>query len=251
VMPPRNAYCSSVFMEFCPSDRTEDGWQPRFVVAGEIVRPSDGTESIVQPTNAVAPTKIAQSRPSRKDLLSSLTRYKFAARLLSGRANVCQIGYGEFYGPELVGAAVKSLVIYVAKTEVAPTTLRRYQADPAIKMQIHELGRERLPASYDAIYSFDALERTAPEQEDDVVRHIRESLSSGSDVAIIGCSGHVTAAIGGDIERLHWRTGSQLQMLVSRHFDTVLMFSMVENDIQAGLLPGADYFIAVASCRRG
>jgi hypothetical protein len=39
--------------------------------------------------------------------------------------------------------------------------------------------------------------------------------------------------------------------LVSRHFDTVLMFSMVENDIQAGLLPGADYFIAVASCRRG
>jgi hypothetical protein len=250
-VPPRHAHCSSVFMEFRPSDRTEDGWRPRFAVAGESVRPSDGTESIAQPTNVAAPAKIAQSDTSNEDLVSVLARYKFAARLLSGRANVCQIGYSELHGPELVGAAVKSLVVYVAKTEVTPATLRRYQANSKIKMQIHDLGRERLPASYDAIYSFDALERIAPEQEDGVVRHMRESLSSGSDVVIIGCPGHVTAAIAGGIDRVHRRSGLQLQMLVSQHFDTVLMFSMVENDIQAGLLPGADYFIAVASSRRG
>jgi hypothetical protein len=250
VVPPRHAHCSSVFMEFRPSDRTEDGWRPRFAVAGETIRPSDGTESIAQPTNAAAPTKIAPSELSKDDLLSSLARYKFAARLLGGRANVCQIGYGELHGPGLVAAAVKSLIIYADKTEIAQATLLRYQANSTIKMQIHDLDRERLPASYDAIYSFDALERIAPEQEDDVVRHMRESLSSGSDVAIIGCPSHVTAAIGGDVDRVYRRSGLQLQMLVSRHFDTVLMFSMVENDIQAGLLPGADYFIAVSSCRR-
>jgi hypothetical protein len=251
VAPPRHAYCSSVFMEFRPSERTEDGWRPRFAVAGENIRPSDGMESIAQPTNTATPTKIAPSGPSNEDLLSALARCKFAARLLAGRASVCQIGYSEPHGPELVGAAVESLVIYAAKTEVTPATLRRYQTNSTIKMQIHELRRERLPSSYDAVYSFDALERIAPEQEDDVIRHIRESLSNGSDVAIVGCPSHASAANGGNIDRVHRRSGLQLQMLVSRHFDTVLMFSMVENDIQAGLLPGADYFIAVASSRRG
>ena len=105
-----------------------------------------------------------------------------------------------------------------------------------------------MPASHNALYSFDALERIAPEKEDDVLRHMRESLSSGSDVAIIGCPGRAGASH--DAEALHRRSGLQLQMLVSRHFSTVLMFSMVEADIQAGLLNGADYFIAVASSRR-
>ena len=177
-------------MEFHASDRTEDGWQPRFSIAGETIRSSDGSNVVeAVPAKTIAIGKMAQAVPSNEGLLATLARYKFAARMLAGRANVCQIGYGEQLGPDLVGAAVKSLVIYADKTEATPATLRKYQVDSAIKMQLHEIWRERPPASYDALYSFDALERVAPEYEDDAVRHMRESLSRESDVAIIGCPG--------------------------------------------------------------
>jgi hypothetical protein len=246
--PPRRAHCSSVCMEFHPSERTEDGWQPRFTVAGETIRPSDGTESIAQPATSVALSKALRPAKSNDDLLNALARYKFAARLLGDHDSVCQIGYDGSQGPEFVAGAVKSLAIFADKAELVSVSVRKYQADSTIKIQAHDIVRERLPASHNALYSFDALERIAPENEDDVLLHMRESLSSGSDVAIIGCPGR--AAASHDAEALHRRSGLQLQRLVSRHFSTVLMFSMVEADIQAGLLNGADYFIAVASSRR-
>jgi hypothetical protein len=247
-VPPGHAHCSSVFMEFRLSDRTEDVWRPRYSVAGETVRPSDGTESVQLPAEDAATATVAQSARSNEDLLSVLARYKFAARLLDGRDSVCQIGFAESLGPELVAAAVKSLVIFAEKSELKPASFRNYPADSTIKMQAHEIGRERLPHSYNALYSFEALERVAPEHEDDVLRHMRESLSGASDIAIIGCPGRTAPR--NNAVNTHQRSGLQLQILVSRHFGTVLMFSMVDSDIQAGLLHGADYFIAVASSRR-
>ena len=248
--PSAYGHCSSVFMEFHASDRTVDGWQPRFSIAGETIRSSDGSNVVeAVPAKTIAIGKMAQAVPSNEGLLATLARYKFAARMLAGRANVCQIGYGEQLGPDLVGAAVTSLVIYADKTEATPATLRKYQFDSAIKMQLHEIWRERPPASYDALYSFDALERVAPEYEDDAVRHMRESLSRESDVAIIGCPARTAELMGDVADNKYRRGGLQLRSLISRHFDTVLMFSMVQDDIQAGLLPSADYFLAVASAR--
>jgi len=156
---------------------------------------------------------------------------------------------GTELGPDLVGAAVEALVIYADKTEVSPASLRKYQVDSTIKMQLHDIRSERLPASYDALYSFDALERVAFEVENDVLRHIRESLSRESDVAIIGCSARPSGAEGSDKDGRFPRSGLKLRSLISQHFDTVLIFSMVDDDIQAGLLPSADYYLAVATGR--
>ena len=248
--PPKTGHCSSIFMEFHASDRTENGWQPRFAIAGENIRPSDGTDVAVGvPAAKVATAKVAQAAKSNESLLVTLARYKFAARMLSGRGNVCQVGYTEELGPDLVGAAVKALVIYADKTEVSPANLHKYQVDSAIKMQLHDIRRERLPASYDALYSFDALERVAFEVESDVLRHIRESLSRESDVAIIGCPARPSGAEGGGKDNRFLRSGLKLRSLVSQHFDTVLMFSMVDDDIRVGLLPSADYYLAVGSGR--
>jgi hypothetical protein len=196
-----------------------------------------------------APAKIAHAAKSNESLLA-LARYKFAARMLAGRQNVCQVGYSERLGSDLVGAAVKTLVVYADKTDVSPATLRTYQGDSTIRIQLHDIRRERLPASYDAVYTFDTLERVAPEDEHDVLRHICESLSRPSDVAIIGCPGRTADTAGVVTDDKYRRGGLQLRTLISRHFDTVLMFSLVGDDIQAGLLPSADYYLAVASGRR-
>jgi len=248
--PPVRGHCSSVFMEFHASDRTETVWHPRFALSGENVRPSDGSDiAATVRAKGVTTAKAAQTVNRNDGLLATLARYKFAARMLSGRGNVCQLGYGEPLGPEIVSAAVKELVVYADKSEVQLASSGTYQANSPIKVQLHEIRRGRLPASFDALYSFDLLEGIASEIENDVLIHIRESLSRESDIAIIGCPARTVQSEGIVLDKTFRRSGLQLRSLVSQHFDTVLMFSMTEDDIQAGLLSSADYFLAVASGR--
>jgi hypothetical protein len=249
-MPPVQGYCSSVFMEMRASGRTQSGWRPRFGIDRETIRPSDGAN--VSPkilSTAGSGGKLLQQVKASDSLLSSLARYKFAARMLAGKENVCQIGYDQAAGPALVRSAVTALIIYVDRTEVPANTFQKYEIDSTIQMEFHEISRERLPASYDAIYSFDALEGIAPENEQDFLQHIGESLSRDSDVVIMGCPARISEDAGKKIGGQYPRRGIQLRSLMLRYFDTVLMFSMIEDQIEAGVLSSADYFIAVVCGR--
>lgn len=246
--PPERGYLSSILMEMRPSGRTEGGWQPRFVRRREQIRqpaPIDaGAE--VSFKSSIA-DKLLLVAKSDEALPSLLARYKFAAIMLAGRQNVGQIGHDESIGPEIVRPAVKSITIYEFEQKLNAS--RPIAAESTINVTFHDIRRDQLPKAFDAIYTFDLLERVAPEDEDGVMTHVRRSLSHEGDIAIIGCPSYEADALGRLAAGRYRRGGSEFRSFMLRHFDVVLIFSMVKDEIQAGLISSADYFLAVGSGR--
>ena len=234
---------SSVCMEMRPTGRTSDGWQPRFVNAWDITRAESGRfarEGEIHLTNSNAlPAK------SDRALLTALARYRFAARMLAGEERVCQIGINRSVAPDVVRVEVGALTVYFDKASAMAGLPVKFHADSLIAVELHDLRGERLPMTYDAIYSFDALERIAPHQQEDFLRHMRESLKNDSSTVIVGCPAR--SAMLSRTDGIYGRTGSELRSLMLQHFGTALMFSMVEDEIHAGLVPSANYYLAVAS----
>ena len=120
-------------------------------------------------------------------------------------------------------------------------------------LDAHDIVQESLPKLYDAIYSFNVLERISPEHETDFVQHLGDSLSGDCDVAIIGCPSpcHDEANLRHLAKGpIYTRTGPELRELMLQKFDTVMLFSMDEEVIQVGISPEAQYFLALCSSKK-
>ena len=130
---------------------------------------------------------------------------------------------------------------------------RRTQSTQTLQADVHDIVRKPLPRLYDSIYSFDLLGSVAPEHEEDFVRHLGDSLSRSCDVAVIGCPSpdHDNISLSDSATaRIYARTGEELRELMQQRFGMVMLFSMSEGDIQAGISPKAQYFLALCCAKK-
>jgi hypothetical protein len=203
-----------------------------------------GVSSLAQ----LATTRTEEARR----LAIGLARYKFVANLLAGRHDVCEVGRSHPLGIRFVLSEVKKMAVYDDDESFIADFRRRNQDMWTLQADVHDVIREHLPRTHDAIFSFDVLERTAPEYEDDCIRHIRDSLSKNSDIAIISCPAHGhDERLSGKSEAIHTRSGLSLRDLLQRHFNAVMLFSMNDEFIQPGISPDAHYFLAVCCAKKG
>src|SRR5262249_50593538 len=91
-------------------------------------------------------------------LVFTLSRYKFVAKMLSGRARVLEVGCGDAFGSRIVKQEVKELTVL----DFDPVFIADIQErmDPAwsMKCAVHDMLSGPFPGEYDAIYSLDVLE---------------------------------------------------------------------------------------------
>ena len=187
----------------------------------------------------------SRTEARRQSIISA--RYKFVRNLLAGNHNICELGRTDPFGIGLVLPQVKNISVYDAtKIDVESIRDERVTRSP---LDAHDIVQEPLPKLYDAIYSFNVLERISPKHETDFVQHLGDSLSGDWDVAIIGCPSPCH-----DEDRakrpIYTRTGPELRELMLQEFDMVMLFSMVEEVIQVGISPEAQYFLALCSNKK-
>jgi hypothetical protein len=166
---------------------------------------------------------------------------------LVGSHNICELGRAEPFGIGLVLPQVKNISVYDDVVSI------RNEGVTTPPVDVHDIVQGPLPKLYDAIYSFNVLERISPEHETDFVQHLRDSLSGNCDVAIVGCpspycdGANLADRAGGHI---YTRTGPELIELMLQEFDMVILFSMIEEVIQVGFSPKAQYFLALCSNKK-
>ena len=252
--PPGRGFCSSVFMVMRLAENVSSFPLPCFesnVPAPCHVTFDNADEGLQGGDSLLAQLATTRTEDARR-LAIVLARYKFIANLLEGRHDVCEVGRSHPLGVRLVLSEVKKLVVYDRDESFIADFRRRNQNMWTLQADVHDIIREHLPRTHDAVFSFDVLERTAPEYEDDCVRHIRDSLSNNCDIAIIGCSAHGhDERVSGKSEAIHPRSGLTLRELLQRHFNAVMLFSMNEEFIQPGIFPDAHYFLAVCCAKKG
>jgi 2-polyprenyl-3-methyl-5-hydroxy-6-metoxy-1,4-benzoquinol methylase len=187
-----------------------------------------------------------------KRTLFTLARYKFVARMLSGRNKVLEVGCADAFGTRIVQQAVGK----VTATDFDPLFIddvkQRMNPHWPLDVFLHDMLKAPVPESFDAVYALDVLEHIQAKDEDKFIRNTIASLTSAG-VAIFGMpslESQTYASPQSKAGHVNCKSGEALKRTLERYFNTVFIFSMNDEVVHTGFYPMAHYLLGVACHRR-
>lgn len=184
-----------------------------------------------------------------KRLLFVLSRYKFAARILSGKHNVLEVGCGDGFCARIVKQHVEKLTL----TDVDPVLIqdaRRVQSDkyPVI-CESHNFceGRWSQGRTFDGVYLLDVLEHVERADEGIFLANIAASMTTNG-VIVVGMpssESQLYASEGSRAGHVNCKTQEELRAAMETVCSNVFMFSMNDELVHTGYARMANYIFAV------
>jgi cyclopropane fatty-acyl-phospholipid synthase-like methyltransferase len=192
----------------------------------------------------------------RKDprrLLILMSRYKFVAKMLTGKRKAVEVGCGDCFGTRLVQQEVAS----VHAIDFDPVFVRDVndRMDPQWPMtcSVHDILMGPVPGGpFDAAYSLDVLEHIPREHENVYMENVCASLEPDG-VLIVGMPSIHSQAYASQPSReghVNCKDAEALRALMSAHFQNVFLFSMNDEVVHTGFSAMAHYFLAVCAGKR-
>jgi len=181
-----------------------------------------------------------------------LARYKFVAKMLSGRDSVGELGCGDAFGSRIVLQEVESLTVYDFDPVFIEDINARQDKRWPMKALVHDIVAGPLPNKHDGIYSLDVLEHISSADEHAYLSNLRDSLNSGG-VLIIGSPSLESQPHASPLSKeghINCKTGKDLKALLDRYFSSVFVFSMNDEVVHTGFYPMAHYLFAVCTGAR-
>jgi len=120
-----------------------------------------------------------------KRMLFVLSRYKFVAKMLSGKKRVLEIGCADAFATRIVQQEVG----HVTAIDFDPLFVEdvRERMDPHWKLDValHDIVRDGpMPKTFDAAYSLDVLEHIPPADEGKFVQNTLDSLTDDGVIVV-------------------------------------------------------------------
>lgn len=183
-----------------------------------------------------------------KRLGFTFARYKFVAKMLSGRNRVLEVGCGDGFVSRVVLQDVGALTavdfdpVFIADAE------RRASPKWPIELRVHDiLSGPVAPGSFDAAYSLDVMEHIRPEDEDAYLRNIHASLGPQG-IFIAGMpslESQEYASPPSKAGHVNCKSGPDLRTALERYFHNVFLFSMNDEMVHTGFHKMAHYILAM------
>lgn len=192
-------------------------------------------------------------RDDPRHLLFVLSRYKFVAKMLSGRTKVLEVGCADAFGTRLVQQEVGT----VTAVDFDPVFVRDAQSRMSPRWpftcQVHDMLDGPVPGAFDAAYSMDVLEHISADKERTFIANIAASLSPGG-VLIVGSPSihsQAFASVPSRAGHVNCKDAAAMKQLMNEFFDSVFIFSMNDEVVHTGFTPMAHYLLALCCTRRG
>lgn len=187
-----------------------------------------------------------------KRLAFTLARYKFVAKMLTGRENVLEIGCADAFGTRIVQQAVGK----VTATDFDPIFIddvnSRINPRWPLETLVHDMLSGPIDRQFDAAYALDVLEHIDADREDDFLRNVVSSLAE-TGIAIFGMpslKSQTYASAQSKAGHVNCKSGDALKRTLERHFHTVFVFSMNDEVVHTGFYPMANYLLGIACHRK-
>jgi 2-polyprenyl-3-methyl-5-hydroxy-6-metoxy-1,4-benzoquinol methylase len=187
-----------------------------------------------------------------KRLVFTLSRYKFVAKMLSGKNTVVEIGCGDGFGARIVKQEVNQLTI----TDYDPYFIKRFKDIYSDKWPItaieHNILEGPLMDRFDAVYSLDVMEHMHTDQEKIYIRNIIDSVNDNG-VVIIGMpslESQPYASPGSKEGHVNCKSGKDFKDLMEKFFANVFLFSMNDEVVHTGFEKMAHYLIVVCTSKK-
>lgn len=181
-----------------------------------------------------------------------LSRYKFAAKMLSGKTSVAEIGCGDGFGARVVRQEIPSVDLY----DFDPVFIADVNASQSPRWNTPgftaDILKGPLPKSYDAIYSLDVIEHIPADAEHLYVGNIRDSVVEHG-VVIVGSPSLESQAYASPPSKaghVNCKSGKDMKALMERFFHNVFLFSMNDEVVHTGYSPMAHYLFVICTGKK-
>ena len=188
-----------------------------------------------------------------KHLLFTLSRYKFVAKMMSGRRHVLEVGCADAFGTRLVLQEVERLTATDFDQTFVDDVLRRMDPEWKFECRQHDLLDGPFTGGpFDGAYALDVIEHISAADEETFVRNMIAPLS-GDGVLILGSPSVESQAYASPPSKaghVNCKTGKGMKELLGRFFHNVFVFSMNDEVVHTGYYPMAHYLIGVGCTPR-
>jgi 2-polyprenyl-3-methyl-5-hydroxy-6-metoxy-1,4-benzoquinol methylase len=187
-------------------------------------------------------------RDDPRRLLFVLARYKFVAKMLSGKRRVLEVGCADAFGTRLVMQEVGSVTAIDFDPVFVDDARARMKTDAwQCDCHVHDILEGPVAEGFDAAYALDVFEHVRPAQESRFLSHLAASVRQHG-VVVMGSpslQSQVYASKGSREGHVNCKDGQELKRVMERHFENVFLFSMNDEIVHTGFHPLAHYLITL------
>jgi SAM-dependent methyltransferase len=185
-----------------------------------------------------------------------LSRYKFVAKMLSGKPRVLEVGCGDAWASRVVKQELdidKGILVGIDIDPVFVNDAIAAMEDGwRFECRVHDMLAGPVAPLFDAAYALDVLEHIAKADEDRFIANIAASLTSPG-VAIFGMPSLESQDYASPLSKeghVNCKSAPDLKELVLRHFHDVFIFSMNDEVVHTGFHKLAHYLFALCVGKR-
>lgn len=181
-----------------------------------------------------------------------LSRYKFVAKMLSGRQHVLEVGCADAFATRVVLQEVGKLTALDFDPVFVKDTNSRMDERWKFECHVHDMTEKPFPGTFDGAYALDVMEHIPKETENRFVGNIAHSLSEHG-VLILGSPSLQSQAYASAASKqghVNCKDAPGLKALLSPFFHNVFIFSMNDEMVHTGYHPMAQYLFALACSKK-
>lgn len=198
----------------------------------------------------LTPLGISKNRVWHEDprrLMIVMSRYKFVAKMLSGKKRVLEIGCGDAFCTRIVLQEVEEICAIDFDSMLVEDANKRMEEKWTFDCRVHDMVSGPVDGTFDAAYAVDVIEHILPENEHEFMANIVTSLDDNG-VLILGApsiQSQVYASRDSKEAHVNCKDDNELKNLTLQYFDNVFIFSMNDEVVHTGFYPMAHYLWAL------
>jgi len=177
-----------------------------------------------------------------------LSRYKFVAKMLSGKGRVLEVGCADAFTSRIVQQEVAHLTAVDFDPVFIEDIRRRMDGRWQFDAFVHDMLAGPVPGGFEAAYCLDVLEHIAPREERRFLTNLVASLDDHGTliVGMPSLQSQAYASAASKAGHVNCKDGNQLKQLLENFFHHVFVFSMNDEVVHTGFYPMAHYLLGVA-----
>ena len=187
-----------------------------------------------------------------KRLAFTFARYKFVAKMFSGRSHVLEVGCADAFCTRVVRQEVNELTAVDFDPVFIEDVKKRMRQKWPFNSFVHDMLDKPVPGKFDGIYALDVLEHIQPDDEKKFLDNFVASMAPNG-AAIVGMPSLESQIYASEVSKaghVNCKSMPELKKTMEKYFANVFMFSMNDEVVHTGYHKMAHYLIALCCERR-